>query len=441
VKRLLSPPGQLDELPTEVEERVNEETPEPPLPVQVDVVRIDHLQLQLADRSITPHVVTTVEEFSGTMKGLSSRQLAKADVDLAGKIDRFSPFRIQGQINPLSEDAYTDVSVVIENLNLTTISPYSGKYVGYPITKGKLSLNLAYKLSQKELAGENKVLVDQIAMGSQVEIPDATSLPIPLALALLKDRKGQINIDLPVRGNLDDPDFSYGGIIWNALGNLITKIATSPFSIVGGLVGGNSEDLQFVAFPAGVNEVPTTEQEKLTALGKALAERPGLRLDITGAADSSVDGRALAEAKLLTQLKQAKFVQQPSSGAQATGSVELLELTNEEEAQYLRQLYVKKFGASAISKLEGTPNAQEPGSEGKSPQVPTVAEMKAKLLEGIFLDEGQLRVLAQERAQQIRDYLIQKGHVQGNQVFVVEVAMNPMTEGGMVQSPLALTAK
>jgi outer membrane protein OmpA-like peptidoglycan-associated protein len=388
-----------------------------------------------------PHVATTVEEFSGTIKGLSSNQLAKADVDLAGKIDRYSPFRIQGQINPLSEDAYTDVSVVLENLNLTTISPYSGKYTGYPITKGKLSLNLAYKLSQKELVGENKVLVDQITMGSQVESPDATSLPIPLALALLKDQKGQITIDLPVRGNLDDPDFSYGGIIWNALGNLITKTATSPFSIVGGLVGGSSDDLQYIAFPAGANKVSSPEQEKLTALGKTLAERPGLRLDITGAADSSVDGRALAEAKLLTQLKQAKFVQQPLSGDQATGSVELLELTNEEETQYLMQLYEKKYGASAISKVEGTPNVQESGSEGKSPQVLTVAEMKAKLLEGISLDEGQLRVLAQERAQQIRDYLIQKGNVQGNQVFLVEVAMNPMTEEGMVQSPLALTAK
>ncbi|MDH5564827.1 MAG: hypothetical protein OEY91_14545, partial [Nitrospirota bacterium] len=128
-------------------------------------------------------------------------------------------------------------------------------------------------------------------------------------------------------------------------------------------------------------------------------------------------------------------------GDQATGSVELLELTNEEEAQYLMQLFEKKFGASAISNVEGTPNVQESGSEAKSPQVPTVAEMKAKLLEGISLDEGELRVLAQERAQQIRDYLIQKGNVQGNQVFLVEVAMNPMTEEGMVQSPLALTAK
>jgi hypothetical protein len=440
MKRLLSPPGQLEEQPAEDGERATEEPSAPPLPFQVNTVRIDNLQLQLADRSITPHVVTKIEEFSGTIKGLSSKQLAKADVDLAGKVDRYSPFRIQGQINPLSENAYTDLRLSFKNLALATVSPYSGKFAGYPIKKGKLSLDLAYKLSEKELVGENKVLVDQISMGSRVEGPDATSLPIPLALALLKDRKGQIHIDLPVSGNLDDPDFSYGGIIWNALGNLIMKVATSPFSIVGGLVGGNSDDLQFVAFPAGASELSLAEQEKLAALGKALAERPGLRLDIAGVADFDVDGRALAEAKLLAQLKKAKYVQQPSSGKQATVSVELLELTKEEEAQYLMQLYVKKFGVQAISKVEGTPKVQEAVSERKSPQAPTVAEMQAKLLKGIFLEEGQLRVLAQQRAQQIRDYLIQEGNVQGNQVFLVEVAMNPMTEEGLVHSPLALTA-
>jgi flagellar motor protein MotB len=440
MKRLFAPPGQSDEQRTEDEERVTEETSAPPLPVQIDTVRIDNLQLKLADRSITPHVTTKIEEFSGTIKGLSSEQLAKADVDLAGKVDRYAPFRIQGQINPLSEDAYTDLKVSFKNLALTTVSPYSGKFAGYPIKKGKLSLDLTYKLSEKELVGENKVLVDQITMGKWIEGPDATSLPIPLALALLKDRKGQIDIDLPVRGNLDDPDFSYGGIIWNALVNLIVTVATSPFSIVGGLVGGNSDDLQFVAFLAGADELSPAEQEKLAALGKALAERPGLRLDITGAADPDMDVRALAEAKLLTQLKKAKFVQQSPSGDQASASVELLELTQEEEAEYLMQLYVKKFGALPISKVEGMPKAQETGSEGKSSQALTVAEMKAKLLEGIFLDEGQLRVLAQQRAQQIRDYLIQEGKVQDNQVFLVEVAMNPMTEEGMVHNPLALTA-
>ncbi len=446
--RLLSPPGQTHEPATEDDEPVtNDGEPEakeestPPLPVQIDTVRIENLQFQVADRSITPNVATKIEEFSGTIKGLSSQQIAKADVDLAGKVDKYAPFRIKGQINPLSEDAYTDISVVFENLNLTTISPYSGKFAGYPINKGKLSLDLVYKLSQKELVGENKVLIDQMTMGSEVESPDATSLPIPLALALLKDRKGLIDIDLPISGNIDDPEFSYGGIIWNALVNLLTKIATSPFSIVGGLVGGvmgaDPDALKYIAFPPGVREMPPSEQEKLVALGKALSDRPGLGLDITGTVASDVDGKALAEAKLLAKIKRAKFVKQPPSGDQASTSVETLELTPEEEAQYLKELFVEKFGESALTKTVVTSDAKKSKAD---PKPLTPDEMKAKLLEGIVVDEGQLRVLAEERAQQIREFLIQEGKAPSNQVFLVEVALNPTSDERMVRSPLALAA-
>ncbi len=446
--RLFAPPGQTDEVQLEGEESatddedVQDEEPEtPPLPVQIETVRIDNLQFQMADRSISPNVGTKIEEFSGTIKGLSSEQLAKADVDLSGKVDTYAPFKIKGQINPLSEDAYTDVSVVFENLNLTTVSPYSGKFAGYPINKGKLSLDLAYKLSQQELVGENKVLIDQMTMGSKVESPDATSLPIPLALALLKDRKGLIDIDLPISGNIDDPEFSYGGIIWNALVNLLTKVAASPFSLVGGLVGGVMGDdpdaLKYIAFPAGEMELPPTEQEKLVALAKALSDRPALGLDITGAADPEVDGRALSEAKLLTQLKKAKFVQQPPSGDQTFEAVAQLELTTEDEAQYLKQLFVENFGEAALTQTANTSDAKKPQAE---PKPLTADEMKAKLLEGFVVNEGQLRALAQARAQRIREALIQEGKVPTEQVFLVEVVMTPVTLEGKVQSPLALAA-
>ncbi len=448
MSRLFAPAGQTDEAPlegeesaTEDEESKPEEQSTPPLPVQIETVRIDNLQFQMADRSITPNVATKIEEFSGTIKGLSSEQLAKADVDLSGKVDKYAPFKIKGQINPLSEDAYTDVSVVFENLNLTTISPYSGKFAGYPINKGKLSLDLNYKLSQKELVGEKKVLIDQMTMGSKVESPDATSLPIPLALALLKDRKGLIDIDLPISGNIDDPEFSYGGIIWNAIVNLLTKIATSPFSLVGGLVGGVMGDdpdaLKYIAFPPGVGEMPPTEQEKLVALSKALSARPALRLDITGTVASDVDGKALAEAKLFTTIKKAKFVKQPPSGDQTSASVETLALTPEEEAQYLKQLFVEKFGESALTKVPETPDAKKSKAD---PKTLTPDEVKAKLLDGIVVDEGQLRVLAQERAQHIRETLIQEGKVPSDQVFLVEVVLSPTSEEEMVRSPLALTA-
>ncbi len=309
LKRLFSPPGSVSQEEALPGEKTSEAESHgnSPTPVKIGSVTITNLLARFADLSVTPNVVTQIEGLTGTIKGLSSDQLAKADVALEGTVDKYAPFNIKGQINPLSEDAYTDLTCSFKNLDLPTVSPYSGKYAGYPINKGKLSLELGYKISEKTLVGENKVLIDQITMGERVESPDATSLPIPLALALLKDRKGQIDIDLPVRGNLNDPDFSYGGVIWNALGNLLTKIVTSPFAVVGSLLGGSGEDLQYITFPAGNAQLSSAEQEKLKALGKALDDRPALRLEIAGAADPQIDRQALAIRAITETTSKAKI--------------------------------------------------------------------------------------------------------------------------------------
>ncbi|MCA9499799.1 MAG: DUF748 domain-containing protein, partial [Nitrospira sp.] len=386
---------------------------------------------RFTDQSISPNVVTNIEGLSGSIKGLSSDQLAKADVALQGTVDKRAPFKIAGQINPLSEDAYTDVTVTFNNLDLPTVSPYAAHFVGYPITKGKLSLDLGYKVSEKTLVGANKVLIDQLTMGEKVESPDAMSLPIPLALALLKDRKGQIDIDLPVRGNLNDPDFSYGGVIWNALGNLLTKVATSPFAMVGGLVGSSGDDLQYVVFPAGIAHLSPPEQEKLNALGQALADRPALRLDIAGAADPQVDRQGLAAGQLLKQLQKRKFVQGSSSTTKGV-SLEQIELSPEEEERLLQEMYVEQFGSRS------TPPSSSP--EGKAPDIPSPEEMRSKLLESIKVEDEQLRLLAQQRAQGIREFLLQEGKVSGDRVFLVEPNLHPVTEEETVRTPLALAA-
>ena len=433
LKRLFSPPGSVSQEEASPGEKSPEAktSGEPTPPVKIGSVIISNLQARFADLSITPNVVTQIEGLTGTIKGLSSDQLAKADVVLEGTVDQYAPFKIAGQINPLSEDAYTDLTVTFKNLDLPAVSPYSGKYAGYPINKGKLSLDLVYKISEKTLVGENKVLIDQLTMGKKVESPDATSLPIPLALALLKDRKGQIDIDLPVRGNLDDPDFSYGGVIWNALVNLLTKIVTSPFSMIGGLLGVSGEDLQYIAFPAGNAQVPSAQQGKLTALAKALDERPALRLEITGAADPQVDRQALAAGELRKQLQKRKFVQN-SASAMKEVSVEQIELNPEEERRLLSELYVEKFGVQ--------PQTPPPSSEGKAAGLPSPEQMQSKLVEAIQVEDEQLRLLAQERAQTIRDYLIQEGKVSGDRVFVVEPNLSPVSGEGIVKSPLSLAA-
>ncbi|MFV9645868.1 MAG: DUF748 domain-containing protein, partial [Desulfobacterales bacterium] len=231
---------------------------------------------------------TGIQNLKGTVKGLSSESLARADVLLEGKVDKYAPVKISGQINPLSEDAYTDLALSFKNIELATFTPYSGKFAGYAIKKGKLSLDLKYKVSEDLLIGENEIFVDQLTFGERIDSPDATTLPVRLAIALLKDREGRIDIDLPVRGDLSDPEFSYGRIVVNALVNLITKIVTSPFAALANLVGGDGEELSFVEFEFGSAGLLAGQIRKLDNLAKALYERPALRLEIKGVADTKI---------------------------------------------------------------------------------------------------------------------------------------------------------
>ena len=224
-----------------------------PVPVTIGAVKLLKGAATFRDEAIQPPVDTSISDFTGTIKGLSSKQIARADVNLTGRVDRVAPLRIAGTINPLSEDAFTDLVVTFDNLDLTTGGPYFRKYVGYELSKGKLSFNIEYKVSQKLLEAENKVVVDQLTFGEKTNSPDATSVPVPLVVALLQDRKGRIDVDLPIRGDLNNPDFKYGRVLLETLGNLLTKMAASPFALVGKLIpgGGSGEELQFFEFEPG----------------------------------------------------------------------------------------------------------------------------------------------------------------------------------------------
>ncbi|WP_447969052.1 DUF748 domain-containing protein [Nitrospira sp. M1] len=449
VSRLFSPPGSQDEPEQESQDEAS--TPsesadgdQEPLSVKVDRVRLENAAAQFADQSLEPNVLTGIQELTGTISGLSSAQVAKADVNLKGKVDTYAPFEVKGKINPLSKDAYTDLSLVFDNVDLTAVSPYAGKYAGHPITKGKLSLDLAYKIAEHVLEGENKVLVDQMTMGAETGSPDATSLPVPLALALLKDRHGKIDIDLPVRGDLNDPDFSYGGVVIQALLNLLTKAVASPFNLVGGLIGGGSDDLQFVEFDLGSQELKEKEQEKLQSLAKALVERPALRLEVTGTADPTHDRIALAEAKLGAQLDTLRDSEEAA-------------MSDDEYHRVIRELFVQQFGEAQATKLESVPdNDQETESrsddvleakdadvnakDNESVQGEPWERMKRQLVEAIDVDEHAVRLLAQRRAQVIRDHLIQQGEIPEEQVFLIEVQLNAQAEENLVRSPLSLNA-
>jgi hypothetical protein len=394
-----------------------------PTPVEIAVVRLSNLSATFVDESIAPIVSTGIQDLSGTIKGLSSRQVAKAEVALAGKVDEVAPLKIQGQINPLSDEAYTHLTFLFQGVDLSAVSPYAGKYVGYPITKGKLSLDLMYQVSKKQLVGENKLMVDQLTFGEKTDSPDATSLPVRLAVGLLKDRRGRIDIDMPVRGDLNEPDFRYGRVVLNALVNLLTKVVTSPFSALGGLVGGGGDDLQFIEFQAGSEALESAEQRKLESMAKALQERPALRVDVTGMADPAVDREALALQKITAEV-QRRFTHGGTKNMQTVPSPS-------REFELLSDLYAEKLGKQPMKREE------LPG--GKSVErVLTAEELRQQLAPAMVVEDSELRLLAQERAKGIREYLIEQGRLPDERVFLVEAEL-AASEGKAIRVHLNLT--
>jgi hypothetical protein len=401
-----------------VEERPKRSGPAPASPtIVVNTVKLIKAGATFRDASIQPPVRTSLTDLTGTIKGLSSKEAAKATVSLAGKVGAGAPLKISGRINPLTEDAFTDITLLFENLDLTTASPYAGKYAGYPIDNGKLFLDLKYTIAKKALNGENKVLIDQLTFGEKTNSPEATSLPVPLAVALLKDRKGQIDVDLPVRGDLNDPDFKYGRVVLNAVLNLLAKVATSPLSLLGGLIGGAGDELNVVAFAPGQAELSEAELKKLTTLEKVLTERPGLFLEITGTADPAQDRPALAEARFLAKLLERRR-------AEASG-VMGQELSQEEESRSVNEWYGQEFG-----------NQPAPQADHE----PTMAEKRARLMASLVIGEEELRRIAQRRAETIRARLAGAGTIPEERLVMRDVQLKE-GQGAAVQAALTLAGR
>ncbi|MCZ6802114.1 MAG: DUF748 domain-containing protein [Nitrospirae bacterium] len=423
-----------------------QEQPEttPAVPVKIGTVRLINASTNFADYSVEPNVETGIQNLNGTIQGLSSEQMTKADVLLEGEIDAFAPVKISGQINPLREEAFTDIALSFKNVELTTISSYSGKFAGYPIKKGKLSLDLRYKLSEKILEAENIIHFEQLTLGEAADSPDATSLPVKLAIALLKDRHGNIDIDLPVRGDLNDPEFQYGELILNVLVNLVTKIVTSPFAALGSLLGGDGEEFSFLEFEPGSADVSLAQLDKLNSLSNALVERPGLQLEITGGYHSKVDQAAMVENELHARLWQVKMAELQKSGLPINAQQGELVLTDEETLQLIRQIYIQQYPDQVFLEGQGDPeaNSQEDmeNEDEKPKQEIPIQEMKLRLLQDIEVIEAQLRLLAQERGKAIKAYLIEEGNILPEHIFLLDVEEQMESDPQHVRSQMTLRA-
>jgi uncharacterized protein involved in outer membrane biogenesis len=385
-------------------------TTEPAAPAVTQDVQIEELTMQggrveFQDRTLKPNYTASMTEIGGRVSGLSSAETSLADVELRGKMNDSAPLEITGKVNPLKRDLFVDLRARFTGMDLSPTSPYSGKYVGYVIEKGKLSFDLKYLIDKDKLNSENKVFIDQFTFGEKVNSPDATSLPVKLAVALLKDRKGEIHLDIPVTGNLDDPKFSVFSIVLQVIGNLITKAVTSPFALLGAAFGGG-EGMQYVEFEPGLATIPPDGKKKIEALAAALVEKPSLKLEIAGYVSPEADREGLKQYFLQRKVKAQKLNDLVKTGA-AVPPVDEVVVTPEEYEKYLTLAY----------RAEPFPKPRNFIGMVKSLPVP---EMEKLMLTHIEVGDEALRQLAARRANAVKDALLQAGKIDPERLFIVE---------------------
>lgn len=398
--------------------------------VAVERVSVDNASLDFADLTLRPQFGTHIEALSGVINGLSNDPATTAQVELDGKVDEFGSARIRGSIQPFQASEFTDLQLSFKNLDMNRLTPYSGKFAGRKIDAGRMSVDLEYKIKQRQLTGENKFVINKLRLGERVESRDALDLPLDLAIAILEDSDGVIDLDLPISGRLDDPQFSYGKIIWKAIANVLTKIVTAPFRALGKLLGANSEKMQDVGFDAGSAVLAPQEQEKLQTLAAAMAKRPALSLTIVPAYDPVADTAALQE--LATRRDVLKEAGLKLQAGEKPGP---LDLNNVKVQSAIERLLKERSGGGRSSKM--LDDVKDYFRKPKPEDLPKYTEKLAQLRLTVPVADAELASLANMRAGAMQDYLVKSAGLDANRVGVAPV-VKAASDGKAVNLKLEL---
>lgn len=397
---------------------------EPDYPVRIDRIRMRNGAMLFADLSLRPQFATGIQSLNGDIKGFSTTPGTHTSINLKGRVDQYGRADITGSINPLAGDQYTDIAIKFQNLELTTLTPYSAKFAGYRIDKGKLSMDLAYKINKRQLEATNKVVFNQLTLGEKVDSPDAVKLPVKLALAIMKDKNGNIDLDLPVTGSLDDPQFKVGPLIWKAFVNVLAKVAAAPFNFIAGLVGGD-ENMDSLPFKAGSSALEPEAVTRLESLAKALTERPAIGIEIRGTFDPQADALAIRTAKFETELRK----RSPDG---------------ERSRRTLEAMFKEKLGTEALAQQRALSLRPAEESARNKDELKVAESLYLKALENELIArevvlEGDLRQIALDRASNVRKTLVETHKIEETRVFVLEPVISP-AENEKVVMKIALTA-
>lgn len=361
-------------------------------------------RVDFSDNFIKPNYAANLTDLNGTVSAVASDRSKPADVNLRGRIDHDSPLSISGKVHPLSPKLFLQVAARATDIELTRLTPYAAKYAGYPITKGKLSVDLKYLIDNGKLDAQNQVYVNQLTFGSKIDSPDATKLPILFAIGLLTNSKGEMDVNLPISGTLSDPDFSIGGIVWRVIVNLVEKAVNAPFSMLASAFGGDAEELGYVTFAPGSLELSASSKARLDNLARILLDRPALKLEMAGRVDPATEQEGAKRAYVNSRIRAQKVADLAKQGLAANS--EQITVTAAEYPKYLEKAYLAE------------PFEKPRNAVGLIKSL-SVAEMEALMMKHALVDEMWFKSMADARAMAVKRYLDEVGKVPVERLFLV----------------------
>ena len=398
-----------------------------PLRIALGEISLKDGSANFADLSLKPSFATAIQQLQGHIGRIDSSQPKPASVSIKGKVDRYAPVSIVGNVNPFDPLASLDLAVSFKQVELTTLTPYSGKFAGYRILKGRLNLDLQYQIQQGQLKAENKLVLEQLELGEQVDSPDAVDLPVRLAIALLKDSEGKIEIALPITGDLNNPEFSVMPIVWQTLRNLVVRATSAPFKLIAGLVSGGEEvNLDRVQFSPGTAELDPQAQGVLNTLAAALKQRPNLRLEVQGVSAAAGDGPLLAEQRLQREYQISYYKARQADGDKVPAQASLLEVPEDEKTDLLEGIYNAQLKQKPPADWNSLNDEQRDN------------KLRDALLNKWASNEGLLRKLGQTRAANIKQYLVEQGGLTDQRIYLLDVNMATAEADGRIASALQL---
>jgi uncharacterized protein involved in outer membrane biogenesis len=372
--------------------------------ISIGKINLHAGNVNFSDFFVKPNYSANLTSVEGSISELKPE--TPGDLAIQAKLDDAAPVDIRGKLNPLSKELYMDIAGDAREIELNPMSPYSIKYVGYGIERGELSFKVKYKVENRKLDAQNQIILDQLTFGEKVESPTATKLPVLLAVAILKDRNGVIDVNLPIGGSLDDPEFSVGGIILRIIINIITRAVTAPFTLLGAAFGGGSGgELSYIEFDYGRSTLTQSAEAKIKSLATAMNNRPALKLDISGRVDPVNDLEGLKKTSIERKVKAQKMKELVRQGA-APKSVDDVQVDKTEYERYLKAAY----GDESFPKPRNV--------IGIAKDLP-VSEMESLMLKNTKASDDDLRELGNRRARAVQDRLIATEQVTADRLSIV----------------------